>query len=256
MRILVCNDDGIYSNGILQLASSMSRIGETTVVAPDEERSATGHAITLHKPLRVKPVNLPKLNIRAFAVDGTPADCVKIGYDIVMERKVDLVISASTRDRTLGPMFFIPDGICCFEGAFRLPSIAVSLVSYDSDDYAYAGKIAVQVAERLMENSLPLGTILNINVPAVPEKDIKGIKTVRLGVRRYAENYIKRIDPRGRPYYWLTGEAIDEDETAGCEIDTDISAIIHNYVTITPIHFDLTSYAFIDNVAEWFHDFK
>ncbi|MGI6188524.1 MAG: 5'/3'-nucleotidase SurE [Clostridiales bacterium] len=258
MRILVCNDDGIYSNGILQLASSMSRIGETTVVAPDEERSATGHAITLHKPLRVKPVNLPKLNIRAYAVNGTPADCVKIGYDIVMERKVDLVISGINKGPNLGTDVLYSGTVsAAFEGAILgLPSIAVSLVSYDSDDYAYAGKIAVQVAERLMENSLPLGTILNINVPAVPEKDIKGIKTVRLGVRRYAENYIKRIDPRGRPYYWLTGEAIDEDETAGCEIDTDISAIIHNYVTITPIHFDLTSYAFIDNVAEWFHDFK
>ena len=175
MRILVCNDDGIYSNGILQLASSMSRIGETTVVAPDEERSATGHAITLHKPLRVKPVNLPKLNIRAYAVNGTPADCVKIGYDIVMERKVDLVISGINKGPNLGTDVLYSGTVsAAFEGAILgLPSIAVSLVSYDSDDYAYAGKIAVQVAERLMENSLPLGTILNINVPAVPEKDIK-----------------------------------------------------------------------------------
>ena len=254
MKILVCNDDGIFSKGILQLASSMSEIGETTVVAPDDERSATGHAITLHKPLRIKPVNLPELNIRAFAVDGTPADCVKIGYDIVMERDVDLVISGINRGPNLGTDVLYSGTVsAAFEGAILgLPSIAVSLVSYDSDDYVFAGKVAVKIAEKLMEHGLPSGAILNINVPAVPEKEIKGIKTARLGVRRYAENYIKRLDPRGKPYYWLTGEAIDDDMANGDGMDTDITAVANNYVAVTPIHFDLTLHSYIENVNKWF----
>ena len=253
MRILVCNDDGIYSKGIQQLASSMITIGETTVVAPDEERSATGHAITLHKPLRIKPVSLPKLNVRAFAVNGTPADCVKIGYDIIMERKVDLVISGINRGPNLGTDVLYSGTVsAAFEGAILgLPSIAISLVSYDSDDYAVAGKVAIHVAEKLMKHGLPQGAILNVNVPAVPEEEIKGVKTVRLGIRRYAENYIKRVDPRGRPYYWLTGEAID-DRANYDGAETDISAVADNYVAITPVHFDLTLHSYIENVKGWF----
>lgn len=254
MRILVCNDDGISSKGIIELAKSMSRIGEVVVAAPDEERSAIGHAITLHKPLRIEPVKLHDVDIEAYSVDGTPADCVKIGVDVIMKRKVDLVISGINRGPNLGTDVLYSGTVsAAIEGCILgIPSVAISLVSYKSDDFSYAGEVAVEVAQKLLEHGLPKGALLNVNVPAVPKEEIRGIKVARLGIRRYAETYIKRLDPRGRPYYWLTGEAIDTSQE-DMQLDTDIFAVKENYVAVTPIHLDLTLYSFMDAVKEWFN---
>ncbi len=253
MRILVTNDDGIFSKGIIQLAKSMSRIGQVVVAAPDEERSAIGHAITLHKPLRIEPVKLPDVDVEAYSINGTPADCVKIGVDVIMKRKVDLVISGINRGPNLGTDVIYSGTVsAAIEGCIlNIPSVAISLVSYKSDDFSYAGEVAVEVAQKLLEHGLPEGVLLNVNVPAVPKGEIKGIKVVRLGIRRYAETYIKRLDPRGKPYYWLTGEAIDATQE-DMQLDTDIAAVNQNYVAITPIHLDLTFYSLMDTVTGWF----
>ncbi|SFP92267.1 5'/3'-nucleotidase SurE [Caldicoprobacter faecalis] len=253
MRILVCNDDGISSKGIIQLAQSMSRIGEVVVAAPDEERSATGHAITLHKPLRIEPVKLPDVDVEAYSVNGTPADCVKIGVDVIMKRKVDLVISGINRGPNLGTDVIYSGTVsAAIEGCILgIPSVAISLVSYESNDFSYAGEVAVEVTQKLLQHGLPRGALLNVNVPAVPKEEIKGIKVVRLGIRRYAETYIKRLDLRGKPYYWLTGEAIETSQE-DMQLDTDIAAVSQNYIAITPIHLDLTLYPFMDAVASWF----
>jgi len=253
MRILVSNDDGISSKGIIQLARSMSRIGEVVIAAPDEERSAIGHAITLHKPLRIEPVKLPDVEVEAYSINGTPADCVKIGVDVIMKRKVDLVVSGINRGPNLGTDVIYSGTVsAAIEGCILgIPSIAISLGSYRSDDFSYAGEVAVEVAQKLLQGGLPEGALLNVNVPAVPREEIKGIKVVRLGIRRYAETYIERLDPRGKPYYWLTGEAIDALQE-DMQLDTDIAAVSQNFVAITPIHLDLTLYSYMDAVASWF----
>jgi 5'-nucleotidase len=231
----------------------MSKIGEVVVAAPDEERSAIGHAITLHKPLRIKPVKLPGLDIETFAINGTPADCVKIGVDVIMKRKVDLIFSGINKGPNLGTDVLYSGTVsAAIEGCILgIPSVAISLASYKSNEFSYAGDVAVEVARKLMQNKLPSGTLLNVNVPAVPGKDIKGIKVVRLGVRRYAETYIQRTDPRGQPYYWLTGEVIDGC-CEGMQEDTDIVAVREKYVSITPIHLDLTMHSYLDVVTGWF----
>lgn len=253
MRILVCNDDGIFSKGIIQLAQSMKRLGEVVVAAPNGERSAIGHAITLHKPLRIEQVELPGVDVEAYSINGTPADCVKIGVDVIMQRKVDLVISGINRGPNLGTDVIYSGTVsAAIEGCILdIPSVAISLVSYKSNDFSYAGDVAFEVAKKLLEHGLPKGVLLNVNVPAVPKEDVKGIKVVPLGIRRYAETYIKRLDPRGKPYYWLTGEAIETSQEEG-QADTDITAVRQNYVAITPIHLDLTFYPFMDSVASWF----
>lgn len=249
MKILVCNDDGIFADGILQLASSLSRLGEVVVVAPDSERSATGHAITLHHPLRVKKVELPCISVKAFSISGTPADCVKIGVDILTEGKVDLIFSGINRGPNLGTDVFYSGTVsAAIEGCILgYQSAAISNYNYDSVDFTLAGDIACDIAERMLSHSLPTGTLLNINVPDATKDSVMGLKVTRLGVRKYVANYLEREDPRGVPYYWLAGEAVDDDEQ-----DTDIAAVIQKYVSVTPIHYDLTKYAMMKEVDSWF----
>lgn len=250
MKILVCNDDGIFADGILQLASSLSCLGEVVVVAPDSERSATGHAITIHHPIRVKKVELPGLSVKAFSVSGTPADCVKIGVDVLTDGKVDLIFSGINRGPNLGTDVFYSGTVsAAIEGCILgYQSAAISNYNYDSIDFSIAGDVALDIAQKMLKHTMPPGTLLNINIPDAPKEDILGIKVTRLGVRRYVANYVEREDPRGIPYYWLAGEAVDDDEQ-----DTDIAAVIQKYISVTPIHYDLTKYALMDNVDGWFN---
>jgi len=249
MRILVCNDDGIFADGILQLASSLSQVGEVVVVAPDSERSATGHAITIHHPIRVKKVKLPGLDIQAFSVSGTPADCVKIGIDVLTEGKVDLIFSGINRGPNLGTDVFYSGTVsAAIEGCILgFQSVAISNYNYDSIDFSFAGEVAIDVARKMQKHSLPQSTLLNVNIPDASRDDCLGTKITRLGVRKYVANYVEREDPRGVPYYWLAGEAVDDDEK-----DTDIAAVSQKYISITPIHYDLTKYTCMQLIAGWF----
>jgi len=244
MKFLVSNDDGIYAQGLFQLASSLTKIGEVTVVAPDNERSATGHAITMHFPLRVRKISLPGLEIDAYAVDGTPADCVKLGIDELLKEQPDFVFTGINRGSNLGTDVLYSGTVeAAIEGCIMgVRSAAFSLLLGNDMDYAYAGKVAVEVAKIILENDLPCNTLINVNIPNVPEKQIRGMKVTRLGRRRYSKNYEKRQDPRGRTYYWLAGQLIEEE----CGTDYDINAVNNNYVSITPLHFDLTNYQMID----------
>jgi len=250
MKILVCNDDGIFADGILQLASSLSCLGEVVVVAPDSERSATGHAITLHHPIRVKKVALHGLKAEAFSVSGTPADCVKIGVDVLTGGKVDLIFSGINRGANLGTDVFYSGTVsAAIEGCILgYQSAAISNYNSDSIDFSLAGEVAFDIAKKMLEHSLPPGTLLNINVPDAKKEEISGIRVTRLGVRKYDVNYVEREDPRGVPYYWLAGEAVDDDEQ-----DTDIAAVSQKYISVTPIHYDLTKYAIMEHVDKWFN---
>jgi len=251
MKILVCNDDGIFADGILQLASSLSQLGEVVVVAPDSERSATGHAITIHHPIRVKKVELPGLAVKAFSVSGTPADCVKIGIDVLTDGKVDLIFSGINRGPNLGTDVFYSGTVsAAIEGCILgYKAAAISNYNYDSIDFSLAGEVALDIAQKMLEHSLPPGTLLNINIPDASKEDIMGVKITRLGVRKYVANYVEREDPRGIPYYWLAGEAVDDDEQ-----DTDIAAVSQKCISVTPIHYDLTKYTLMDYVAGWFNN--
>ena len=250
MRILISNDDGIFAEGILRLVSSLITLGEITVVAPDMERSATGHAITMHHPLRVKEVKLPGLDVKAWSVDGTPADCVKMGVDVLMDKPPDFIFTGINRGSNLGTDVLYSGTVsAALEGCILgFPSAAFSLTAYQDADFTYAGKAARMVAERIMANPLPKGTLLNVNIPHIPESEIRGFAVTRLGFRKYSKNYVERKDPRGRTYYWLAGEAINDDSLE----NTDIDAVKSKYVSITPLHYDLTNYDTINLLGRAF----
>ena len=211
MKILVCNDDGIWAKGISELAKAMQSMGEITVVAPDVERSATGHAITIHDPLRVRETTLWESDIKGYSLTGTPADCVKFGVSMIMDEPPDLVVSGINRGPNLGTDVLYSGTVsAAIEGAILgIPAMAVSLDSYDDEDYSFAAQAALEIAKKIVEYHLPADILLNVNVPAISGNLCKGIKVTKLGVRKYKENYIKRVDPRGGVYYWLNGDLLE-----------------------------------------------
>ncbi len=246
MRFLVSNDDGIQAEGIIQLASSLSKVGEVIVVAPDMERSASSHAITIHLPLRVREVRLPGLDIKAYSVNGTPADCVKIGIDVLLKDKPDFVFTGINRGANLGTDVLYSGTVsAAIEGCIMgVRAVALSLLYGDTMDYTYAGQVAQSLAQALMQQELHSNFLLNVNIPNAAENDIKGVKVTHLGTRRYTKNYEMRKDPRGGTYFWLAGELADEKTDLG----SDIEVTSNNYISITPLHFDLTSYSMIDEL--------
>jgi 5'-nucleotidase len=248
MRILLTNDDGINAPGLLALYKELKQVGEVAVVAPDSERSAVGHAITLSDPLRVW--NFEKNGeFFGYAVNGTPADCVKIAYWALMDQKPDLVVSGINLGSNTG-MNVIYSGTvsAATEGTIlNIPSFAISLTTFTNPDFAYAAKFGAKLAKILFEKGLPKGTFLNVNVPPVKEEEIQGVVITRQGKAAYMERFDKRIDPANRVYYWLTGKKVKIEE----DLNVDDFAILNNRVSITPIHYDLTNYQYLDELKSW-----
>lgn len=249
MFILVTNDDGIFATGIRALVDSLKKMGDVAVVAPDRERSAVGHAITMHKPLRAKKVSIFGEDTNAWAVNGTPADCVKLGIEALMGRKPDLVFSGINKGPNLGTDVLYSGTVSAAIEAVMLgiPSAALSLASYEHDDYGIASKFALSLANNMLKECLKGDTLLNVNVPGVPGEDIKGVRTAKLGVIRYKNPFVVRRDPRGEEYYWMSGEAVGEINNDDC----DVSLVAKNYITITPIHFELTRFDYMDRLNCW-----
>lgn len=249
MNFLLSNDDGIYAEGLYQLAASLSKLGKVTIVAPDSERSATGHAITILNPLRVKEVKLPGLDIKAYAVDGTPADCVKIAIDLLLEEKPDFVFTGINRGANLGTDVLYSGTVsAAIEGCIMgVPSAAFSLVFGEEMDYAFAGQVAGEVVKIITSKGLTPNTLVNVNIPNINSEKTNGMKVTRLGKRKYTKNYEKREDPRGITYYWLAGEIIDED----MDVDIDMEATNNNFVSITPLQYDLTDNTMLDTFKLW-----
>lgn len=248
MKILVSNDDGIDSLGISALVNSLKEIAEVTVVAPQNEQSAVGHAITMKIPLRV--FNYHKNgDFFGYAVDGTPADCVKIGIRNIMKTPPDLVISGINHGSNTAINIIYSGTVSAAREAaiMDVPSIAISVTNHTAKDFKYAGKVARALALKMMKNTLPLGTLLNVNVPDVPENEISGIVLTKQGKSKWDDIYEKRQDPYGRDYFWLTGNLLEADKND----DIDQAAIKKNFVSITPIHFDLTDYASYNNMKSW-----
>lgn len=249
MRILLTNDDGIHADGIHALLPALSELGEVSIVAPDRERSATGHGITVHHPLRVQHYCIPDSNVCAWMVDGTPADCVKIAIQALLPVKPDLVVSGINIGSNLGTDVLYSGTVsAAVEGVILgVPSVAVSLTDYKKADFSYAAHVTKGIIEKMLKNGLPPNTMLNINVPPGQAEDIKGISVTKLGHRLYENTFDRREDPRGRVYYWLAGEVVEVNN----DPDSDIAAVDSGYISVSPIHFDLTNYNIMNNLEQW-----
>jgi len=263
MKILISNDDGIAANGIRVLTKSLSAEHDVYVIAPDRERSAAGHSLTLHTPLRVEeldPINGAK---RTWVTTGTPGDCVKIGISAILtpDEMPDLVISGINHGPNLGADILYSGTVsCAMEGAMLgIPSIAVSLASMqcDYDDFLYTGTFINAMLRKLNEFQFPSKTILNVNVPALDADDIAGVAITELGRKMFTDNYEKRVDPRGKVYYWMAGELISEPENA----NTDLAAVRNNKISITPVTYEMTRESAMadlnkvlckENICNWF----
>ncbi len=232
MRILVTNDDGIFSEGIKLLADALTEIGEVVVVAPDREQSASGHSLTLSRPLRIRRVRR-----HWFTVDGTPTDCVNLAVQgLLKEEPPDLVVSGINFGVNLGnDVTYSGTVSAAFEASLQgLPAIAFSLEVEEGYSFARAAALARDVVTAIAPGEQPPGLLLNVNFPAAAPQ---GFRWTRLGKRRYRQTVVEKLDPKGHKYYWIAGTPVWEHESG-----TDHAALVEGYVSVTPLHLDLTDY--------------
>lgn len=239
LRVLLTNDDGIASPGLRAVARAISRVAATFVVAPEHERSAASHAITLHKPLRATRAALGDVDVPAWATNGTPADCVVLGILDLLAQPPDVVVSGINLGANLG-MDLIYSGTVsgAVEGAlFGVAAIAMSVTAFRDIHWEPAAEFAAHLVAQVAAHGLPPDTFLNVNVPNRPAAEIGGVEITRQSTRRYVSRVEKRADPRGRDYYWLTGAAAAEESPAG----TDAWAIAQGRISVTPLRLSMTS---------------
>lgn len=248
MKILITNDDGIHSEGIYQLKIALNKIADVLVVAPDTERSAVGHAITISDPLRVSTIEKDG-KFFGHAINGTPADCVKIGISCIMDEKPDIVVSGINLGPNTATNIIYSGTVSAAAEAviMGIPSLALSIASFKVHEYDYTCKLAVEFVNKIMKNGLPVGTLLNVNVPALKEDEINGIVITRQGKGRYEEFFDKRVDPFNRTYYWLSGKRMMLDS----DPDIDDVAVTQNKVSITPISYELTNMDMLQKLKSW-----
>jgi len=250
MHILLTNDDGVDAPGLLALAQAMRRLADVTVLAPDHNWSASGHVKTLHRPLRVQATALAD-GSPAMTSDGAPSDCVALAILGLVEKPIDLVISGINPHANVGhDVTYSGTVTAAMEAAISgLPALAVSLDSADVpssvEAYGTAAEVARRLAERVLRDRLSPGVLLNINVPLRPLQELRGIVLTRQGLRVYRDALIRREDPRGRPYYWIGGEA----PTGILEQGTDLWALSEGWVSITPLQLDLTAYPALESLT-------
>jgi 5'-nucleotidase len=252
MHILVTNDDGVQAPGLLALAQAMRQLATVTVFAPDRNWSASGHVKTLERPIRVTETLLAD-GTAAFMSDGAPSDCVALPL-LGLSEKVDLVVSGINPYSNIGhDVTYSGTVTAAMEAVIAgVPGIAFSLASQDKPagapaDYSHAAQIAKQVTQNVIENGLAEGVVLNVNIPYLSVENMKGITITRQGLRVYRDALDRRVDPRGRPYYWIGGEA----PTGVNEEGTDVGALAAGFVSITPLHLDLTHYKAMDVLKGW-----
>lgn len=237
MRVLITNDDGVFAEGLRALVAEVSQVAEVLVVAPERQQSATGHAITLHKPLRLEQVELPGA-VAAYASNGTPADCVILGHLSDLPQP-DMVLSGINAGANMGEEVLYSGTVsAAMEGALQgLPSFAISVASYSDVLYAGAARFTARLIEAVRGCwPLPPDTFFNLNFPNVAPEMLKAPQLTRLGRRRYSNVLSKRLDPRGRPYYWFSGSPVESD----CAEGTDLHAVRVGHISLTPVHYDVT----------------
>jgi len=242
MRILISNDDGYKADGIIQLAKSLSEIAEVIVVAPSENKSAASSSLTLGKPL--KPIQIKK---NVYAIDGTPSDCVHLALCGFIKESIDLVVTGINFGANLGDDVIYSGTVAgAIEGRFLgLPSIAMSLASWECKHFDTAGNIAKLLVAQIDKSPLAYNTIINVNVPDIPMTKINGIKSTRLGNRHKSEPSIQ--DSKDPSLYWIGENGKEADNGEG----TDFHAVSNNFVSVTPLQIDLTKYPEIKQVSDW-----
>ncbi|MDA0737588.1 MAG: 5'/3'-nucleotidase SurE [Nitrospirae bacterium] len=245
MTILVANDDGIDSPGIRVLAKSLKALGDVWVVAPERAQNAMGRAITLHKPLRLNQVGR-----QMFSVNGTPSDCITLAIgQLLKDHEIDLVVSGINKGLNLGDDVTNSGTVAAaLEGAIRgIPSIAVSMDGQNQFRFALGAKVALEVAKMVTKNGLPEDTLLNVNIPDLPANGLKGIKLTSLSRRRYKDPVVEKTDPRGGKYYWIAGEQVSWNRKKHSDVET----ISQGFVSLTPLHFDMTQYRALIKLQSW-----
>ena len=253
--ILVTNDDGISSPGLLALKQGLAPLGEVIVLAPERNWSATSHAKTMHKPLRISKVTLAD-GSQGYTCSGSPTDCVAMAMGGALQVKPDLVVSGINTGYNIGIDVTYSGTVACAMEAVILdvPGVAVSSIHPSQakgemgEILRLTGEVARDVAGRVLRFGLPAQTLINVNVPGIPTAEVRGVRITRMGGRRYDINeVIERADPYGRPYYWLGGShPVDEDDLA-----TDVGAVKHGYISVTPITLDMTHYGFLGHLGDW-----
>jgi 5'-nucleotidase len=248
LHILLSNDDGIDAPGIYALACELRGIARVTVVAPDRQQSAVGHAITMNYPLRAVPFQ-KNGEFFGYAVDGTPADAVKLGIKCLVEGRPDLVISGINHGaNTAINIIYSGTVSAATEGTILgIPSIALSVTTHGEVDFGPTARFAARFVPEVVRQGLPAGTLLNVNVPAIPEAEIRGVKVTRQGKSSWEDTFDMRRDPANREYFWLTGSM----HVTDTEPDTDTVAIRENYISVTPIHYRLTNDRGVEMLRSW-----
>lgn len=233
--ILVSNDDGVHSPGIIALYKTMKNLGDPYIIAPDRERSAAGHSLTLHRPLKVD-----EIRDHVYSINGTPTDCVTLGINKLLPEKPCLVVSGINKGANLGDDITYSGTVsAAIEGTiFGVPSIAFSLIADKHYHFETASFFALRIARFVLEYSLPYDTLLNVNIPNIRREDVRGIKFTRQGKRIYDNSIQETFDPRGEKHYWIGGGKPYWEHGE----DTDIEAVQSNFISITPIHLDLTNH--------------
>ncbi len=247
--ILISNDDGISADGILALASEIKKFADIIVIAPHTQQSAVGHSITMSDPIRARKVYHGK-KFFGYAVEGTPADSVKLAvHTLLKNKKIDLLISGINQGaNTAINIIYSGTVSAATEGTILgLPSFAISLTSYTEKNFKPAAKFAAKLAKIIIKKGLPKGVLLNVNVPAIPENKIKGALVTKQGKSSWDDTFEKRIDPANREYFWLTGSMYKIDESK----EYDVKAVDEGYISVTPIHYDLTDFEFFEKMKNW-----
>jgi len=250
MKMLLTNDDGIHSEGMWALYSVFSQKHAVTVVAPDRQRSGVGHGISLENPLRVERITINGFS--GYAVNGTPADCVKLGVLEVMGEKPGLVVSGLNPGANLGINLNYSGTVAAAREATLLgiPAIAASTRWGKRVDYDAVARVIAALSDRILSDGLPDGTFLNVNVPCLPESEIKGVRVSRQNMMPLSNSMEKRADPWNRPYYWQSNEG----RTDGSGDDLDSTVLDRDYVSITPIKCDMTDYGAMEALRSWNRD--
>lgn len=242
--ILLTNDDGVQAEGLKRLRRAVSGLGRVVVVAPERQQSGASHALTLSDPLRSNPVEKD-----VITVDGTPTDCVLLAMRGLLKERPSLLVSGMNHGPNLGDdVTYSGTVAAAFEGTLLgLPSIAISVCSWEECRFEAAERFATTIAKNVLERGLPEGTLLNVNVPSIPPEEVKGVKVTKLGKRVYRDAVVKKTDPRGRAYYWIGGQPPIWCEGEG----TDFEAVEAGMVSVTPLQLDLTDYKSLHTVRTW-----
>lgn len=248
--ILVTNDDGITAPGVRMLISIMNEIGDVVVVAPNNPQSGMGHAITVNTVLRCNPITVDEGPQLEYTCSGTPADCVKMAVNEILNKKPDLCVSGINHgsNASLNVIYSGTMSAAVEAGIEGIPAIGFSLLDYNWDaDFEPSKEFVRKITLSVLENKLPEGIVLNVNIPDLKKDEIKGIKVCRQAQGNWIEDFDKRVSPQGEDYYWLTGKFVNLDNGE----DTDLWALENDYVSVVPVQFDLTAHHYIHKLNSW-----